>query len=468
MHNPSALKDYHTHSLGSLTPPQYRKFWDDPEASSISWLALLFAIMGLATFAGIAAGDDPAEEGMTPMDLIQSYRECCVQSLVLSNYTKPGPHTMEALMIYMESEFLLTKDDQVQCYLLVGNAVKLGLRMGLHRDPTKVGGKITPYQAEMRRRIWHHLLQIDLLCSFQIGLPGTADCIDSDTQYPGNLLDEDFNEDSLTPPLSRPESEITPMSYTIGKSRVAKVSRKISFLANSITLPSYSEVMHIDKLLHEAHSQVPAPFHLGSEPSFSITDSSERTIKRLSIALLFHKSRCMLHRKFLLKENEHPEFAYSKSAGLEASMALLRCQSMVHEAGLPGGPLSRDRWFLSSLSMHDFLLAAMIVFLSIMRGLTSSSLGPSNSPSREQQKMIEALEKSYKIWKETWTAPSEAKKAAAVLGVMLKKIRLATSHDKGLSNISALSALRACEPTTSKLISSMSLNGKFHRRQVHD
>jgi hypothetical protein len=133
----------------------------------------------IATCVAVGAGEKSQDDRGSPPKMIRSYRQCCVQALVLSHYTKPGPYTLEAFLIYMEGEFLLSKVDQVQCYLLVGTSARLALRMGLHRDPSKIGGQITPFQGEMRRRLWHHLKQIDLLAAFHIGLP-------SATQYVRN------------------------------------------------------------------------------------------------------------------------------------------------------------------------------------------------------------------------------------------------------------------------------------------
>lgn len=97
----------------------------------------------------------------------------------------------------------MSRDDQVHSYLLSGVAMRLALRIGLHRDPSKMGTHFTPFEAESRRRMWCHINQLDLLASFHIGLPGTTQTIESDTLPPRNLLDEDFDEDCAElPPIS--------------------------------------------------------------------------------------------------------------------------------------------------------------------------------------------------------------------------------------------------------------------------
>jgi hypothetical protein len=411
--------------------------------------------MLVATVAALGAGEGTPQNHSTPAEMLRTYRECCVQCLVLSNYTKPGPYTLETLFIYGEAQFLLSKDDQMQSFLMIGNAIRLALRMGLHRDATKVGGNLTPFQAEIRRRLWYHLLQIDLLTSFHIGLPAMIPAVESDTLLPSNLRDEDFDEDSVELPTPRPNSEITPISYMICKSRLCQEAGKIVVLANRLALPEYDEVMKLDRLLQAAHHQVPPTFVLDATGP-SITDSPSTIVKRFSIAMLYQKGRCMLHRKHMMLAEKNPEFAFSKRASLDAAMEILRCQSMIHEAALPGGLLSRDRWFLNSLAMHDFLLAAMIVYLSLFDGHAKSTT-PKHIPKR-QQESINALEKSRAIWNETWSISAEAKKALVVLGIMLNKVQSRIGTAPSPRRVPSYPAAAPEEARVDKL-SSLSLDG---------
>lgn len=68
-----------------------------------------------------------------------------------------------------------------------------------------------------------------------------------------------------------------------------------------------------------------------------------------------------------MKERENPEFAYSKNAAIERSVELLQMQSEVHDATQPGGLLCKDLWVISSLAIHDLLLAAVIYTLASFR-----------------------------------------------------------------------------------------------------
>lgn len=134
-------------SLVANTYIQYRRFWSNPEATPVSWLSLLFAMMALSSLSILSIGEEHPDRRGATREIVDLYRRSCVQCLVLSNVAKPGPNTIESLILHMEGEYVINKANPVHFYLLVGNAVRLALRMGLHRDPSKLRSNVTVFQA---------------------------------------------------------------------------------------------------------------------------------------------------------------------------------------------------------------------------------------------------------------------------------------------------------------------------------
>ena len=132
----------------------------------------MFSMMTISSLSILAVGEEHPDDRSSVQDVIQLYRSCCVQSLLLSNFTKPGPHTIETLFLHMEGLFVLNKDNPVHFYLLTGNTVRLALRMGLHRDPSKVRSNITVFQAvSMNRYLFSFLICLLTSCQTRkIGL----------------------------------------------------------------------------------------------------------------------------------------------------------------------------------------------------------------------------------------------------------------------------------------------------------
>lgn len=410
---------------------KYQEFWNDPSSKPVMWLGLLFSLLSLATFYSIWAGDELLDSPETAVQSAIKYRTLCSQSLVFANYFKPGPYTMEALLLYFEGEFALPGDSVAKCWILHGTAVRLALRMGYHRD-AKHHSNISAFYGEMRRRVWHLLAQVDLILSFQVGLPSMIRAVQSDTAPPHNLLDNDFSQSSPELPQSRPESEQTPMSYMICKTRLCQVFSLIVEQANSISMPFYSKVLDLDSQLRDAYSQIP-PFLLIRTLDQSVTDNPNLIMQRFNIILLYHKSRCVLHRKYLTKED--PEFQYSRRSCIDSALELLHYQAVINDAIQTSGPLSRDRWFLTTLAAHDFLLGAMIIYLGLTRTHEANSAdqgGEFDLDITTRLSMFQELERSHKIWKESPTEARDANKASGVLEIILRNVRRRLfSEDQG-------------------------------------
>ena len=86
-------------------------------------------------------------------------------------------------------------------HILSGIAVRLARRMGLHRDGTMLG--LCPFETEMRRRLWWHIVLVDWRTSEFSGTKPSMDLFLSDTKRPLNIEDGDMNPDMTDPPPER-------------------------------------------------------------------------------------------------------------------------------------------------------------------------------------------------------------------------------------------------------------------------
>jgi hypothetical protein len=113
-------------------------------------------------------------------------------------------------------EHFLSQDAEFEIWILHGMLIPISLRMGLHRDP-KHFSEISIFAGEMRRRVWATIFQIDVGLSGLAGLPRMIKPHQCDTEEPRNMLDSDFDENTLELPQSRPESEFTPILVPSGE-----------------------------------------------------------------------------------------------------------------------------------------------------------------------------------------------------------------------------------------------------------
>lgn len=344
------------------------------------------------------------------------YREKLVQCLVLGRYMKCVPYTMETLLLYMHIETFRCSDSETEVWLLLGTVVRVALRMGYHRDPSH-SPRITPFQAEMRRRIWAMLTILDVALSGQFGLPRIIRQPDTDTKEPSNLRDEDIDEDMTELPPARPETEPTTAQFVMVKAKLMTILGKIADLTSSSEASSYTEVMNLDKGLNDTFTRMPAGLRMRTMTQ-SIMDSSLLIGQRLMLILVYFKCQMNLHRKYLLPARTDITYAYSRSTCIEAAIQTLQYQQLIDQESQPGGRLLFDRWRMSSLIKAEFFLATSILCLDLDRTLMDKNV---LHQSADSKRIIETLRASYIIWRRSSDSSKEAKKAAEVLRVVLGK-----------------------------------------------
>jgi hypothetical protein len=296
--------------------------------------------------------------------------------------------------------------------------------MGYHRDP-KYFPNITPFQGEMRRRVWSFVRQADIMFSFQLALPHMIRMGDCDVDLPRNIFDDEFGPDSKELPAARPITEPTPFSYMLAKTELAFVFGEIVEQINSIsgrTAP-YDEVMKYDNKLRKVQASM-AP-HMKLRPLEECThDPATLLVQRLHIDILYQKAMCVLHRRYLTRARQNPRYAHSRRACVEASMEILRHQATLYRESQIGGRLRTMKWVLNSLTKHDLLLGAMIVCLDLhYDSMTDQHYDPYFWTAEQRVDMFRALESTQKIWKESAEISIEAYKASNIIAVMLEKLK---------------------------------------------
>lgn len=414
---------------------QYNRHWENPTKTSMVWVGMLFAICRMAMYSYHRDGDEPPEVRGKSLDMAANFRTQMAHCLILADYTKPHNHLIETLIFHLHGEYIHQQEADASIWVLVGMIARMAMRMGYHRD-SKWFPNITPFQGEMRRRVWTFVRQSDLLFSFQISLPSMIRIGDSDTDLPSNIHDDEFDEDSKELPPAHPPTEVTASSYMIAKAKLAFGFGRVLEHLNNIEQPSYEEVMKIDNGLREIRDQIPPHLKYRSMQDQCL-DPVNLILSRFNLDIVFHKAQCVLHRKFLRPARTNPRYVHSRRTCLDSAMALLKMQEILHSETGSHGRLRKTKWFTYSLTAHDFLLAATIISTDLYQGFEHAQHSPSSAPSPDihvwgmqtPEDMRAALEKSRDIWRELSDETMDAWKASELLTVMLAKLDPANAPD---------------------------------------
>lgn len=396
---------------------EYERFWQNPTDASFSWVALLYAMMTLAVSLYYRSEEHLPFNYVDPLNVWNTFRKRAAQCLIQANYINPGRYKAEALFLYALSEFYRSQDAQAGVSYLLGITIRLAMRMGYHRDPSHFPN-LSPYEGEMRRRLWVMLCQLDTLISFQVGLPRTIHTKYSDTEMPANLFDTDFDEDTVQMPPARPDGERTPCSYTRAKGRIMDIFGQITDLAYSRADVSYDDITDIDRKLGDAHNLIPC--FLKVQPiNQMIADPTDLILRRYTLELVYQKSRIVLHRRYMAERNS--KYAYSRSVCLNAARETLRLHTEIYNESLPGGQLYAERFFLNSLQNTDFMLSSMVLCLELSQD-NERGYGALLKP-QETHDLLELLETTHRMFKEARRRSVDTQRAFAALTVMLNRVK---------------------------------------------
>ena len=368
-----------------------------------------------AVFSRSAKSREPENiSGPSVRILQQRTAEC----LVLGRFATANAYALEAFILHMQSRFLsraLSSLVQVHLWFEMGIIIRLAFRMGYHRDPSTMPG-ISPFEAEMRRRVWINIFQVDALLSFQMGFPSMIPTEYCDTQPPRNLEYSDLRADMPALPPPRPPTDDTPVLYIITKVTVMALFKRIVAHTQSLASPTYDKTIALDLEAREVYARVPDLLQR-RDVARCLLDTPTRILERCNLELLHLKGLVVLHRRFVSYEPATPSFEASRRACAEAALDILARQADLHRAAQPGGRLYDDRWMLASMMAHDFLLAAMVLCLDLSVRLRFGTVEDDVA-----RRAFVALQTSREVWAATSVLSPEAGTATFALDLMLRKV----------------------------------------------
>ena len=188
----------------------------------------------------------------------------------------------------------------------------------------------------------------------------------------------------------------------------------------------YEEVLKLDLILMETRNIIPSHLQLRTLSEMA-HDPPSKIMERYILQAFWHKSVCVLHRKYWNSKPSHHQanegpFFYSRKTCVASSMELLGFQESMHQASRPGGCLFTMKWYNFTSTKHDFLLAAMVICLDLMSTNNFGCDAQGQVCTVTPAEKLNAIHKSRAIWAEIVDESLDAKRAVSILDAVLKKL----------------------------------------------
>lgn len=189
--------------------------------------ALMFAIYHAAAVS-LPPDECHRELGVARDVLLTKFRFAVQQAIAEADLLS----TQSTVLLQAVVLFLMTvrrEDNTRFVWSMTSMVVRIGQYLGLHRDGDQFG--LTPFNTEMRRRLWWHILLLDMRSSEEHGtdrqiLEGTYS-----TKLPSNVNDECLYPE-MTEPV-QPQIGFTEMTFCLVRCEVAIVLNQVTSAISS-------------------------------------------------------------------------------------------------------------------------------------------------------------------------------------------------------------------------------------------
>lgn len=215
--------------------------------------------------------------GATKAELSIKYRQGLEHALARADFLNvPDLVLVQAFTIFLT---LARRHDSPRfIWMMTGLAIRMGQSLGLHRDGTQFS-HLSPYEIEMRRRVWWVLCLLDVRASENQGTDYTITSASFDTKLPLNLNDADLDPESNEMPQSH--DGLTDMSVARVTFGMCAVTRQMMAHGFKSEAPSLEEQ---GRLLQEIYQGLERDFLQYSVESGNITYWVIVTVARLVMA----------------------------------------------------------------------------------------------------------------------------------------------------------------------------------------
>ncbi|OCT47378.1 putative Zn(II)2Cys6 transcription factor [Cladophialophora carrionii] len=153
-----------------------------------------------------------------------------------------------------------------------------------------------------------------------------------------NVDDDDLVRDG--PPVDRPLSEPTAMSYYIQRIKLADICRQVidvmpltSFELGTV---DYQDVINLDRKFAAFFRELPAFLKIDErhirESEHIMRQRPHLHIQRYALGMIAQTRRCKLHQPFLIRRSVERHYDYSRRISLESARSVIRLKDLLHPA----------------------------------------------------------------------------------------------------------------------------------------
>lgn len=213
------VKILHTPTMNKVI----KEVQNNLDSLSKSTEALMFAIY-FATITSMNANEVHTNFGVAKEVLLKQYRFGVEQALAKASFLNTNEIvTVQALVLFLVC--VRRHDDTRFVWSLTGLALRIAQSLGLHRDGAVFG--LSPFDTEMRRRLWWQVCILDCRASEDHGSDPSILDYTFDTKYPLSINDDDLDPSATEAPV--PREGVSEMTFCLIRYEICSLTRKLTY-----------------------------------------------------------------------------------------------------------------------------------------------------------------------------------------------------------------------------------------------
>jgi len=335
LHEPSFWRDYDV-------------FWKDTEVGNPSFVVILLLVVSIVSTLA-------AQEPLRFIGKSSSARESAMRMVEAceSWFSRQTHKHLTIELIQIQCLMVVAKQmnrmKMKRAWMSAGFLIRFGMSAGLHRDASILGGRVSIFAQEMRKRLWATMVELELQASFDRGMPALSVDLSTHCGPPANIRDSDLEVLAQQAPSSQNVKIWTTTSY----SRLSYHSINLRASLNNLINESNGILDYSDMLAYDEKIRV----NLGSLPYWqsvegSITEhlyspkrDSERqkwTISKTLLDLQLRQFLIPLHAPFAQDAPTNPRHQHSAIVCYETTHKILALHTDLMASGTNVLNLLRD------------------------------------------------------------------------------------------------------------------------------
>ncbi|KAF4440981.1 hypothetical protein FACUT_3010 [Fusarium acutatum] len=283
---------------------------DDPNSAKFDDLAFCYSIY----FAAAVSLEESPLLFLDKSTELQRFKMGIEQAFAHGDFfNRPTLTGLRALAIYLSAIRVHNRGKSV--WILNGLVIRVAQSLGLHKDGTQLG--LPPFESELRRRLWWHIITRDSRSGEDFGLEDPNDLISTSyVKLPLNINDADIFPETEELPVER--IEWTGMTFSLINVDLAKAMEKLK--AGNASAATLRKEWR-DKTLREVHTRVRTRL----EKCNPITPHQRLTVHCTDY--LLRKLDFVTNQQWLLLQKREANYSVLKEETLVAALDILEART---------------------------------------------------------------------------------------------------------------------------------------------